>query len=79
MTGTKSSINWDHVHERFNWMARDGDTDAYLYNDRPEPDRLWNGWTGWAATDAGAFASFVPGTCPWDEDLVCRPGYEGEG
>jgi hypothetical protein len=73
---TKPSINWEHVHPDFKWMATDEDNHTYLYTVCPYLDEyLWD-FVGGQCTGAGYFTSFVPGTCNWEDSLVERPETE---
>ena len=70
---TKPSINWDHVHKDFKFLAQDVDGNAYLYWEKPVL-----GLNGWQTTqgdcaEAQQFASYTPGTCNWQDSLVERP------
>ena len=70
---TKPSINWDHVHPDFNWLATDMDHTSYLYTSEPYTRNA-----EWQADSArvipgNPFASFKEGTCDWKDSLVKRP------
>lgn len=79
-SGTKPSIDWDHVAEGLNWLVRDEDKEVYLFENRP--DQRSFGWCKagseeyCVATDM--FSSYTPGTCDWKDSLVMRPGHTGE-
>lgn len=72
---TKPSINWDHVHPDYKWLARDEDGEATLFAAKPNIDSVEYFW--WAERTcylgADVFASFNPGTCDWADSLVERP------
>lgn len=72
---TKPSIDWDHVGDEWNWLARDAGGKSWLFKAHPFiRDGYWNGeWI-----PAEAFTSFTHGTCDWSDSLVMRPGYKGE-
>jgi hypothetical protein len=73
---TKPSIKWEHVHSEFKWMATDEDNQTYLYTVCPYLDEyLWD-FVGGQCTGADYFASFVSGTCNWEDSLVERPKTE---
>jgi hypothetical protein len=73
---TKPFINWEHVHSDFKWMATDEDNQTYLYTVCPYLDEyLWD-FVGGQCLGADYFASFVPGTCNWEDSLVERPETE---
>ena len=67
---TKPSINPDHVSHKFKWMATDADGSTWLYRDKPSYGS--DAWAprGTLVADAHDFASFVPGTCDWQDSLV---------
>jgi hypothetical protein len=70
---TKPSINWEHVHCRYNYLAEDSCGAVFLYKD--EPFIALNSWgiQGGEAMVAHMFASYVKGTCDWKDSLVKRP------
>ena len=69
---TKPSIDWDHVSEDFQYLAQDSDGKGYLYSGKPsQGERQWV--TNMLCTPANRFASFIPGTCNWEDSLVERP------
>jgi hypothetical protein len=70
---TKPSINWDHVHSRYNYLAEDSCGAVFLYKE--EPFIALNSWAiqGGEAIVAHMFASYVKGTCDWKDSLVKRP------
>lgn len=83
---TKPSINWEHVHKDYKYMATDITGETWLYKEHPTFNEYCNEyckeWTCaynaiGAHNDicayAGAYASFVKGTCKADESLVERP------
>lgn len=72
----KPSINWDYVAPKFNWLARDKVGKSLLCYSKPVIKRGY--WLGLMGVSADCFASYSPGDCPWEESLVCRPGYEGD-
>lgn len=64
-------INWDHVSDEFNFMARDENGEVFLYKDNPELlDSLWTTETEF--TNAKIFSSLKVGNKPWNESLVER-------
>lgn len=71
---TKPSINWDHVHPDYNYLAID-DGGAYLYEDEPTFEdgcRYWGSSTEYV--DAKVFKSFSPGSCKPEDSLISRDG-----
>jgi hypothetical protein len=74
---TKPSINWEHVHCRYNYLAEDANGDVWLYAEKPQ----LSGKTHWSAvmgdhTKAKSHASYVPGVCNWKDSLVKRPAVQ---
>ena len=75
---TKPSIDWDHVHGKYSYLAADDMGNAWLYGKEPTIDDDNGYWD----VELGEFAladthvSYAPGTCDWKESLVKRP--EGE-
>ena len=69
---TKPSIDWSHVNEDFQYLAMDADGKFHIYTDKPlQGNQRWT--TNLPCTLAIHFASFVPGTCDWQDSLVKRP------
>ena len=71
---TKPSINWDHVHPMYRFMATDKSGHTYLYTHEAVP---WLGGEAFctvAGTNCAAttFTSFKEGTCDWKDSLVKR-------
>ena len=70
-------IPWVAVHEQFNWYARDADRSIALYESCPKPkDTLWRSMG--QEFPANVIAGIIIGDKPWDQSLVCRPGWEGK-
>jgi len=70
---SKPSINWDHVHPDYKWLATDADGTTFLYKEEPIAGvGQWRGQS-WGFVRADTFASFIPGDCDWKESLVQRP------
>ena len=71
----KPSINWDHVHGKYNYLAADDMGNAWLYGKEPTIDDDNGCWD----VELGEFAladthvSYAPGTCDWTDSLVKRP------
>ena len=69
---TKPSIDWSHVSENFQYLAMDGRGLHHLFVEKPE--RISAEWITHAPyIYADHFASFIPGTCDWEDSLVKRP------
>lgn len=69
---TKPSIDWSHVSSEYNYLVQDSDGEGYLLNEKPS--RVEFGWnTESSYTTASSFASYVTGTCDWEDSLVKRP------
>ena len=71
---TPDSIDWNHVAERFKYMARDKDGRVYLYTHKP-----WAGNSGWASNMtysgviyADVYSSLKVGDVDWQDSLVER-------
>lgn len=70
---TKPSIDWNHVHNKFKWVAQDSEGGCWLYEDKPvEGEGEWKCSSG-DCTPAEGFISLIPGTCDWKDSLVARP------
>ena len=71
----KPSINWDHVHGKYNYLAADDMGNAWLYGKEPTIDDDGGYWD--VELDelalADTHASYIPGTCDWKDSLVERP------
>jgi hypothetical protein len=73
---TKPSINWDHVHPDFKWIATDKDGQTYLFSECPyyrDDIDYWTHRKDSRCIDASCWSSYVPGTCDWKDSLVKRP------
>ena len=70
---TKPSICWEHVQKDFKFLAQNSDGSAHLYWEKPVlRETSWQTTQGDCA-EAHQFASYVPGTCDWQDSLVERP------
>lgn len=69
----KPSINWEHVDSKFKYLAEDPCGAASLYEEEPFTALTSWGIQGGEAVEAFMFASYVKGTCDWEESLVKRP------
>ena len=72
---TKPSINWDHVADKFKWLAMDEDGIYFLFAEKPEfdeEDGIWKAvWVD--CIESTGFKSFIPGTCAAKDSLIERP------
>lgn len=79
---TKDSIDWSHVSDEINFVARDDSSGDSLWGYSKRPD--WFNRTESWRTDNGlmvemnAFASYKRGTCEAKDSLLVRPEYDGE-
>ncbi|AMC34792.1 hypothetical protein [Janthinobacterium sp. B9-8] len=70
---SKPYINWDHVSDKFNWIAEDDDGEACLYRGEPSRDNYSWFYQLFEFQDVGVHKSFTQGTCDWKDSLVMRP------
>ena len=70
---TKPSINWDHVHSKFKYLAQDADGSAWFYAEKPQINHSshWSAVLG-DHTKAESHATYDPGTCDWKDSLIER-------
>lgn len=72
----KPSINWDHVHTDYNYLAEDMKGYIYLYSHRPSLGGLvWCKNEGVQA-EASSYSSLQIGGVDWKDSLIVRPGHE---
>lgn len=72
------TINWDHVNEKYNYLARDRDGECFLFENKPTiayNSNVWNYQEG-GCIQANLFTSLSVGTVDWKDSLQVRPGYE---
>ena len=75
---TLPSIDWNHVHDKFKYMATDSDGDTYLYEALPiKSDEAWSLDSNSVVAVASGFKSFVPGNVDWKGSLVKREQIRG--
>jgi hypothetical protein len=73
---TPDSINWEHVSDEVNAIARDHNFQfAYCYG--KVPNKMNWSWDGRCIGNVRCFSSYRRGTVDWKDSLVIRPGYEG--
>lgn len=76
---TKPSINWEHVSDKYKFLARDSTGVAWLYGKEPTlVEGFWDVSLGEFAL-ADSHASYDAGTCDWEDSLVVRPTERGAG
>lgn len=69
---TKPSINWSQVREDYNYLVRNSDGQALLYQSKPDLyEYMWYTHLG-ECSSASSYKSYKPGTCDWKESLVER-------
>lgn len=74
---SKPSINWDHVHEKCNYLAMDKDGEWLFYKNKPTKGQaVWTGGKYMYTANLTMFASFDPGNCNWKDSLISRPGVD---
>lgn len=74
----KPEINWDHVSDKYNYLAMDRNKDAFLYDSMPVIETPNPNWRHHGSSFVGVkvLKSYIPGTCDWKESIVTRPGFE---
>lgn len=71
---TKPTINWDHVHSKFKYLAQDADGSAWLYAEKPQINHSSHRSAVLGGhAKAESHATYDPGTCDWKDSLVKRP------
>ena len=74
---TKPSIDWSHVSDGFNYLAKDKEGLVYLYKNKPSITEYdWWFVDGGEFVNASAFKSLKVGNCDWTDSLVKRPDNE---
>lgn len=74
----KPSINWDHVHPKYKWLARDKRGTIHLFSVKPEsnfpknPDADEWSWQWNTCVTAETFDSLEYGDCLWYKSLIER-------
>ena len=67
-----STISWDEIDSKYNWVAVDADGDVYLFEDKPLQD-LWykqhtpKGFSSWE------FFSSISPIENWEKFVFIRP------
>ena len=70
---TKPSINWEHVRDKYKFLAQDANGNAWLYGEKPlMGDGRWLASRG-DCSEADSYASYTPGIVDWKHSLVVRP------
>lgn len=72
------TIDWDHVHVDYIYMATDKDGRTYLYTHEPVISEVYGHWAptsliDWEMDRADVFSSFKKGGVFWKDSLVVRP------
>lgn len=73
---TSDSVNWDHVHESINAIARDANGRVDAYSDNPEKGgQAWEPGVrcAWISNIEQTLASYKRGTVNWQNSLITRP------
>lgn len=73
---TPDSIDWSHVSDEINAIARHQNGNAACFARQPVAGSL--SWGGAYVCSASLFTSYRRGTVDWRDSLVIRPGYEGK-
>ena len=69
----KPSINWEHVRDKYKFLAQDANGNAWLYWEKPlMGDGRWLASRG-DCSEADSYASYTPGIVDWKHSLVVRP------
>ena len=71
-------IPWGAVHQDFNFHTRDYDGSGAYYIRRPDIGETRWKLQGNKIVSSAATAGIIIGNLPWDQSLVCRPGWEGK-
>ena len=69
----KPSINWEHVRDKYKFLAQDTNGNAWLYWEKPlMGDGRWLASRG-DCSEADSYASYTPGIVDWKHSLIVRP------
>ena len=69
----KPSINWEHVRDKYKFLAQDANGNAWLYWEKPlMGDGRWLASRG-DCSEADSYASYTPGIVDWKHSLIVRP------
>ena len=69
----KPSINWEHVRDKYKFLAQDTNGNAWLYWEKPlMGDGRWLASQG-DCSEADSYASYTPGVVDWKHSLIVRP------
>jgi len=68
---TQPSVNWDHIADDWNAMAKDENGRIWFYAE--VSGISGDAWNGSRPVSMKALASLDPGTCDWRDSLVRRP------
>lgn len=75
---TPDTIDWSHIIDKYNYMARDSFGRVQLYANKPRLVIDHWGWSHVRPVDATIFGSYKQGTVDWKDSLVVRPGCSEE-
>lgn len=67
-----ATMDWSQTN--LNYFAMDSDGVWWGYRNKPSVSD-W-AWCGEYTSSINHFATFKPGNMPWDQSLICRPGFE---
>lgn len=73
---TKPSIDWNCIHPKWKYMARDANGDMYLYESMPKKSGTnlwWDTVEEIMLLEDDLFTFISKGTCDWKDSLVERP------
>ena len=71
---TKPSIDWSHVKEDYKWLSVNANGSANVYENEPKVGVCGYWYNPKGGSDkVNVLASYVPGTCDWNDSLVKRP------
>lgn len=70
---SKPSINWEHVHPKFKYLARDYLGNIYLFSKKPYYESGFWRCIGGNVYHADTFVSLRAGNCDSEDSLVERP------
>lgn len=67
-------VPWEHIHDDFDWYARDEDGGIMFYVDEPVPyKRYWCTMPDYGQASDGYLVKVKIGNVPWDQSLQKRP------
>lgn len=70
---TLPSINWDHLTDKYNFIAVDADRRGWAFEKYPlRTDMYWYPQDNSSCVELKHFTSFTAGNCPWENSVVER-------